>query len=206
MPGVHSLMVYDARLLLCCAIVPCVVAGATPGVRVILERQGKPSSMREPFQIWGMPRNWWCGRPGPRGFPLDPLLARRIRSYRWRLRGTARRDTMRGSRRELGMAEMSSRNGMQGLAGLSAAVRLSAESASTPMRKTRDPRRRGMQFAELFSVGEDHKIRLAAQVGITHAIVSTSSTLSQLPREKYVEGLRKIKAGLNAAGDRKSVV
>jgi len=57
-----------------------------------------------------------------------------------------------------------------------------------------------MQFAELFSVGEDHKIRLAAQVGITHAIVSTSTTLSQLPRAKYVDGLRKIKADLNAAG------
>ena len=98
------------------------------------------------------------------------------------------------------MADMSRENCIQGLAGLSAAIPLSAESTSTPMRKARDPRRRGMQFAELFSVGEDHKIRLAAQVGITHAIVSTSSTLSQLPREKYVEGLRKIKAGLNAAG------
>lgn len=83
---------------------------------------------------------------------------------------------------------------------MGAAVPLSAEAASTPLRKARDPRRRGMQFAELFSVGEDHKIRLAAQIGITHAIVSTSSALSQLPREKYVEGLQKIKADLNAAG------
>ena len=74
------------------------------------------------------------------------------------------------------------------IGGFERRVPLAAEAASTPMRKARDPRRRGMQFAELFSVGEDHKIRLAAQIGITHAIVSTSSTLGHLPARSTWKG------------------
>ncbi len=72
--------------------------------------------------------------------------------------------------------------------------------ASTPLRKARNPRRRGMQLAELFALGEDHKIRLAAQIGITHAIVGVSPALSRVPRERYAETLRKIKADMQAAG------
>jgi mannonate dehydratase len=100
------------------------------------------------------------------------------------------------------MGKISRRNCIRTTLGAmsAAAVPSAAEAASTPLRKPRDPRRRGMQLAELFSVGEDHKIRLASQVGITHAIVSTSSTLSQVPRGRYVQQLQKIKADLNAAG------
>jgi mannonate dehydratase len=100
------------------------------------------------------------------------------------------------------MDEMSRRTCLQGtIAALAvplSADTASAEAAGTPARKPRG--RRGMQLAELFSVGEDHKIRLASQIGITHAIVSTSSTLSRVPRERYVDELQKIKADLNAAG------
>jgi mannonate dehydratase len=99
------------------------------------------------------------------------------------------------------MPEISRRNCIQGtLAALtSAAIPPLADAAETPLRKPGDSRR-GMQLAELFSVGEDHKIRLAAQIGITHAIVSTSSTLSGVPRDRYVTELQKIKQHLNAAG------
>jgi len=97
------------------------------------------------------------------------------------------------------MAEMSRRNCIQGtLAALTAGVAAGAD--MTPMRRPADASRGGMQLAELFSVGEDHKIRLASQIGITHAIVSTASVLSRVPRVRYVEELRKIKTGLNAAG------
>jgi mannonate dehydratase len=100
------------------------------------------------------------------------------------------------------MAEISRRNYMQrALAGLStAAVSAAADTGQTPLRQSRGPQRRGMQLAELFYEGEDHKIRLAAQIGITHAIVSTAPTLSRVPRDRYVAELERIKRDLNAAG------
>jgi mannonate dehydratase len=99
------------------------------------------------------------------------------------------------------MAEMSRRNCIQGtLAALTtAAMPPVADAAETPMRKRGDSRR-GMQLSELFYAGEDHKIRLAAQIGITHAIVSTAPTLGAVPRQRYVEELQKIKNNLNTAG------
>src|SRR5229473_5226049 len=67
------------------------------------------------------------------------------------------------------------------------------------MRKKPEPRR-GIQLAELFLPGEDHKIRLAAQIGITHAIVNVNRVLAGVPRDRYLEALRKIKADFEAAG------
>jgi hypothetical protein len=57
-----------------------------------------------------------------------------------------------------------------------------------------------LQLAELFYKGEEHKIRLAAQIGITHAIVSTAPTLADVPRSRYVAELQRIKEDLKAAG------
>jgi mannonate dehydratase len=97
---------------------------------------------------------------------------------------------------------MSRRNCIQGtLAALSGAT-LSplAEATETPLRTGRGSHHAGMQLAELFYAGEDHKIRLAAQIGITHAIVSTASTLGGVPRNRYAAELQKIKQNLNAAG------
>jgi mannonate dehydratase len=68
------------------------------------------------------------------------------------------------------------------------------------MRKKPEPPRRGIQLAELFLPGEDHKIRLAAQIGITHAIVNVNRTLAGVPRDRYLEELRKIKGDFEAAG------
>ena len=67
------------------------------------------------------------------------------------------------------------------------------------MRKKPEPRR-GIQLAELFQPGEDHKIRLAAQIGITHAIVNVNRVLAGVPRDRYLEALRKIRADFEAAG------
>jgi mannonate dehydratase len=67
------------------------------------------------------------------------------------------------------------------------------------MRKTSSGRK-GIQLAELFALDEDHKIRLAAQVGITHAIAGVLPALSDVPRNRYVETLAKIKADFRSAG------
>ncbi len=68
------------------------------------------------------------------------------------------------------------------------------------MRKKPEAPRRGIQLAELFQPGEDHKIRLAAQIGITHAIVNVNRVLAGVPRDRYLEALRKIRADFEAAG------
>src|SRR5271157_3032733 len=69
----------------------------------------------------------------------------------------------------------------------------------TPLR--RRPRSSGgMQLAELFAPDEDHKIRLAAQIGITHGIVMANRVLSRVPSSQYVEALLKIRSDLQSAG------
>ncbi len=106
------------------------------------------------------------------------------------------------------MTAMSRRNCMQGTLGALASAGISVErvEAATPLRKRRDPKQPGgMRLAELFYLNEDHKIRLARQVGITDAIVAVSSTLGRVPRNEYASELKKIKgdfasAGLNFAG------
>jgi mannonate dehydratase len=71
---------------------------------------------------------------------------------------------------------------------------------TTPLRGSLKPKRRGIQLAELFALDEDHKIRVASQIGITHAIVGVLPALRSVPRERYVETLQKAKAGFQAAG------
>jgi mannonate dehydratase len=71
---------------------------------------------------------------------------------------------------------------------------------TTPLREALNPKRRGIQLAELFALDEDHKIRLARQIGIRHAIVAVLPVLRGVPRERYVETLQKIKAAFQAAG------
>jgi mannonate dehydratase len=100
------------------------------------------------------------------------------------------------------MARMSRRNYIQGtLAALTATgAPAAAASSSTPLRKSAGRDRRGIQLAELFALDEDHKIRLASQIGITHAIVGVSPALSKVTPDRYVETLRKIKTDFQAAG------
>jgi mannonate dehydratase len=57
-----------------------------------------------------------------------------------------------------------------------------------------------IQIAELFSPGEDHKVRLARQIGITHAIVTVTPATRGRSRSQYAEALAKVKADFNAAG------
>ena len=72
--------------------------------------------------------------------------------------------------------------------------------STTPLRKPAGPYGHGIQLAELFALDDAHKIRLAGQIGITHAIVGVLPALSGVPRQRYVETLEKIKLDFNAAG------
>ncbi len=62
-----------------------------------------------------------------------------------------------------------------------------------------------MQLAEMFWPGQDQQIRLARQIGITHAIVCVRPSLAGVPRDRYAAVLTGIKqyfesAGLRVAG------
>ncbi len=80
-----------------------------------------------------------------------------------------------------------------------AALPASSES-TTPMRQPRMAGKPCIQIAELFLLGEDHKVRVARQIGITHAIVSVTSLTRGLSRVQYAHALAKVKADFNAAG------
>jgi mannonate dehydratase len=94
---------------------------------------------------------------------------------------------------------MSRRNCIQGaLAALGTAAALPA--SDTPLRRRDHTAGRGMRLAELFALDEQHKLRLAAQVGVTHAFVSFSKALGPIPRDQYLATVQKIKADFAAAG------
>jgi mannonate dehydratase len=95
------------------------------------------------------------------------------------------------------MAKVSRRNYLQGTL---ASLAVANTASTTPMRRAANPNGRGMQLAELFSVGDDHQIRLATQIGITHAIATTGSTLHGVPRDRYAGALKGLQAKFRAAG------
>jgi mannonate dehydratase len=72
--------------------------------------------------------------------------------------------------------------------------------STTPMRSAAGTKGRGIQLAELFQLDDEHKIRLASQVGVTHAIIGVETALSRVPSNRYVETLQNIKADFRAAG------
>ncbi|MGH9328777.1 MAG: mannonate dehydratase [Terriglobia bacterium] len=57
-----------------------------------------------------------------------------------------------------------------------------------------------IKLALMLHPGENHMVKLALQMGVTHAIASVLHPLSLVPRSKYVETLKRIKAEFNAAG------
>lgn len=75
-----------------------------------------------------------------------------------------------------------------------------AQELIMPMRRCLHSKGAGMKLAELFSPDEDHKIRLAAQIGITHAIVRTHAELATVPRTRYLQTLRTLKTKFEDAG------
>lgn len=99
------------------------------------------------------------------------------------------------------MSKTSRRELLGGALSVMAAAPLRSKTAwLTPMRKRPEPNRRGIQLAELFALDEPHKVRLASQVGIAHAIVGVSGALSRVPSAQYVATLQKIKADFDDAG------
>src|SRR5579875_1011473 len=57
-----------------------------------------------------------------------------------------------------------------------------------------------IQLSELFDPEEDHKLRIASQIGIIHAIVRTRSALEGVPRTRYPEILRGIQQKIESYG------
>jgi mannonate dehydratase len=71
---------------------------------------------------------------------------------------------------------------------------------TTPLRKERSGRGRGIVLTELFRADEHHKIRLAAQIGIRHAVIDVKHVLKHIPRTRYGEALKTIKDDFHDAG------
>jgi mannonate dehydratase len=93
------------------------------------------------------------------------------------------------------MAKITRRNCLQGTV-----AALTATAVSPGGSAIETPSRTGIRLSELFYPGETERIRLARQVGVTHAIAAVSGVLGKVPRERYVDALTKIKADFNAAG------
>lgn len=94
---------------------------------------------------------------------------------------------------------MTRRHCIQGTLAALTAAGVSAPD-TTPMRQRGSPDRKGIQLCELFFPEERHKIRLARQIGIRHAIVAVLPALRAVPRERYAETLARIKADFEGAG------
>lgn len=96
------------------------------------------------------------------------------------------------------MAAVSRRNCIQGALAMVARSSVGLPVTGTPRSS---PVTKGtIQLAELFSPGQESRLRLARQVGIRHAIVGVSGALAQVPRDRYLETLTRIKADFAAAG------
>jgi mannonate dehydratase len=93
---------------------------------------------------------------------------------------------------------MTRRTCLTGIAALSAAAESAEGQGRTPVRK--EHMKRGIQLAELFTPDEDHKIRLARQIGITHGIVTTTRVLGPVPRGRYLDELAKVQKQFANAG------
>ena len=101
------------------------------------------------------------------------------------------------------MNTITRRDYIQGtLAGLAAAGagRMPSVRAASSTPKTANPDGGRIKLAELFNPEEHAKIKLASQIGISHAIVTVSGALSQVPRDRYAATLEKINADFHAAG------
>jgi mannonate dehydratase len=76
-----------------------------------------------------------------------------------------------------------------------------ALAASAVQARAAAPAKSGLiQLSEILGPGETRRFRLARQIGINHAIVGVSGTLSRVPRDRYVEALQKVKAEFQDAG------
>lgn len=76
----------------------------------------------------------------------------------------------------------------------------SGHGVSLDATETMNPSQGNIKLAELFSPGEESKIRLAHQIGINQAIVGVGGALSKVTRDRYVETLLRIKADFQQAG------
>jgi hypothetical protein len=51
-----------------------------------------------------------------------------------------------------------------------------------------------VKLAELFRPGQDQRVTLARQSGISHAIVRVTDVLGEIRRDQYIDALARIRA------------
>src|SRR5687768_12785222 len=69
-----------------------------------------------------------------------------------------------------------------------------------PNRKPHPRGRGSIKLCEVLGLTDQHRLKLARQVGLNHAIAGVSGALSKVPRTEYVATLAKVKADYQAAG------
>jgi mannonate dehydratase len=76
-------------------------------------------------------------------------------------------------------------------------------SAKTPNTQPHQPTQAGEERIKICLVWgnrDHHLVKLSEQIGVTHAITSTSGALAHIPRSQYLDAVAKIKADYEAAG------
>ncbi|HET9178351.1 MAG TPA: mannonate dehydratase [Terriglobia bacterium] len=101
------------------------------------------------------------------------------------------------------MPKLNRRECMQGALAALAATALPSAAKEAPARAAQD---KGVADEDKFKIclvcgiDDPHRVKLAKQIGVTHAIAGTAGELSRVPRSRYVDTVAKIKADYEAAG------
>ncbi|MEO7144663.1 MAG: mannonate dehydratase [Bryobacteraceae bacterium] len=99
------------------------------------------------------------------------------------------------------MARVTRRTYMEGtLAAMAGVGAAPAAGPGGPVRRTAAPGQAHIQLALMLSLEQPSRLRLAQQMGVTHAIAGVGGALSKVRPEQYVETLAKIKSDFGAAG------
>ena len=97
------------------------------------------------------------------------------------------------------MAKLSRRECMQGVLATIAAAAAPSVSIGTPGPEAASEEGK-FKICLVWGIDNEHRVKLSKQIGVTHAIASTASALSRVPRSRYIDTVAKIKAEYEAAG------
>src|SRR5574340_244014 len=101
------------------------------------------------------------------------------------------------------MSKLNRRECMQSVfvAVAAAAIPSAATAGPAPMpRACMDSEDDKFKICLVWGIDDPHRVKLAKQIGVTHAIAGTASQLSRVPRSRYADTVAKIKVDYEAAG------
>ncbi|HEX5410987.1 MAG TPA: mannonate dehydratase [Terriglobia bacterium] len=101
------------------------------------------------------------------------------------------------------MSKLNRRECMQGALAAFAAAALPSAGKSAPAFAASDAGATAddkFKICLVWGIDDSHRVKLAKQIGVTHAIAGTASQLSRVPRSRYADTVAKIKADYQAAG------